>query len=367
MRRVRSSVLVFAILSVLYTYASNAQASDAPELISVEKIWDEAPHNAFTDLIRFHDKWYCTFREADRHARGGDGKCRVIESTDGKTWTSAALIAEDGIDLRDPKLSITPDGRLMMVMGGSVYNGGDELLGRQPRVSFSSDAHRWTPPRRILSEGHWLWRVTWHKGRAYGASYDISKRSDSKDQTAGDAKPSKSEPDDSRLTLFTSADGLEWQELVQLEVPDKPNETTLRFLPDDRMVALIRCESPRRIGVIGVSRPPFKEWQFHETQYHLGGPNFIVLPDGTMWAGSRQSPPRTPEQLKITTPGKKPGGSTTILARFGLDTYEPVLTLPSRGDSSYPGMVWHDNLLWFSYYSSHEGKASIYLAKIKVN
>ena len=46
--------------------------------------------------------------------------------------------------------------------------------------------------------------------------------------------------------------------------------------------------------------------------------------------------------------------------------YEPVLTFPSSGDNSYPGFVWHDGLLWMSYYSSHEGKTSIYLAKIKV-
>ena len=45
--------------------------------------------------------------------------------------------------------------------------------------------------------------------------------------------------------------------------------------------------------------------------------------------------------------------------------YEPVLTFPSGGDTSYPGLVWHDGLLWMSYYSSHEGKTSIYLAKIK--
>ena len=32
-----------------------------------------------------------------------------------------------------------------------------------------------------------------------------------------------------------------------------------------------------------------------------------------------------------------------------------------------PGLVWHDNLLWMSYYSSHEGKTSIYLAKIKLD
>ena len=52
-----------------------------------------------------------------------------------------------------------------------------------------------------------------------------------------------------------------------------------------------------------------------------------------------------------------------------------MLTLPGGGDCSYPGMiwhdyrgmVWHDDLLWMSYYSSHEGKTSIYLAKIKID
>src|SRR5690242_489517 len=91
-----------------------------PEVISVAKIWDKGRHNAFTDLIRWQGKWYCTFREADAHV-GGDGKLRVLESADGTDWASVALIAEQGIDLRDPKLSITPDGQLMMVAGGSVY------------------------------------------------------------------------------------------------------------------------------------------------------------------------------------------------------------------------------------------------------
>ena len=49
-----------------------------------------------------------------------------------------------------------------------------------------------------------------------------------------------------------------------------------------------------------------------------------------------------------------------------LDRYEPVLSVPSGGDNSYPGLVWHDGLLWMSYYSSHEGKSAIYLARIKV-
>jgi hypothetical protein len=41
-----------------------------------------------------------------------------------------------------------------------------------------------------------------------------------------------------------------------------------------------------------------------------------------------------------------------------------LVRFPSGGDTSYPGFVIHDGTLYVSYYSSHEGKTSIYLAKM---
>ncbi len=304
------------------------------ELFSVKRIWDKGAHNAFTDLIRFGGKFLCTFREAEGHVKG-DGRLRVIESADGETWRSAALLAEEGIDLRDPKISIMPDGRLMIVAGGSVYREG-KFIGRQPRVAFSKDGHAWTPTKRVLSEGEWLWRVTWHKGKAYGVSYN------------GPAYKRKAIK--WCQTLFVSADGLKYEKICTLKVDGYAGETTLRFLPDDTMIALVRRESGNKCGWIGQSKPPYTEWTWHETKHHVGGPNFIILPDGSMWAGARSYP----------------GGARTVLARFGPTTYEPVLTLPSGGDTSYPGFVWHDGLLWMSYYASHERKTSVYLAKIRL-
>ncbi|MHC4798600.1 MAG: hypothetical protein ACYTF1_18345, partial [Planctomycetota bacterium] len=67
-----------------------------PEIISIKKIWDKAPHNAFTDLIRFQGKWFCTFRESDKHVYGRDGQIRVLVSADGDNWESAALLTEEG-------------------------------------------------------------------------------------------------------------------------------------------------------------------------------------------------------------------------------------------------------------------------------
>jgi hypothetical protein len=48
-------------------------------------------------------------------------------------------------------------------------------------------------------------------------------------------------------------------------------------------------------------------------------------------------------------------------------SYAPDLVLPSGGDTSYAGMVWRENLLWLSYYSSHEDHASIYLAQLRLD
>ena len=39
-------------------------------------------------------------------------------------------------------------------------------------------------------------------------------------------------------------------------------------------------------------------------------------------------------------------------------------TLPSGGDTSYPGLVILGHTLWISYYSSHEGKGKIYFTKL---
>ncbi len=318
-----------------------APPADAPHLVSVKKIWDAAPHNAFTDLARFSNQWFCTFREAEGHV-GGNGRIRVLTSADGESWESAALLSEEGIDLRDPKLSITPDGRLMLVMGGSVYEG-KVLMVRQPRVGFSKDGRTWTGPQRVLDKGDWLWRVTWHKGRAYGITYNI----------AGSLSPTN----EWAVTLVTSQDGVGWRPVARLAVPGRPNEATVRFLPSDESVALVRREglapSMDKEAWIGHSLPPYTNWHWHPAGMSVGGPNFLALPEGAMVAAGRQSRP-------------KPDGARTFVGTMTPEAVKPDLILPSGGDCSYPGLVWHKGFLWASYYSTHEGKTSIYLAKIRL-
>ena len=82
-------------------------------LLQVRKIWDRAPHNAFTDLTRFQGAWYCAFREGESHV-SDYGRLRVVRSDDGETWSPAALMEWEGGDVRDAKLSVTPAGQLML-------------------------------------------------------------------------------------------------------------------------------------------------------------------------------------------------------------------------------------------------------------
>lgn len=344
------TALVFA-LSVLA--APRPIANEVPRLERVgdaAKIWDAGKHNAFTDLIRFKDRWYCTFREGDAHV-GGDGKLRVLASADGAKWEPVALLEEKGIDLRDPKLSITADGRLMIVAGGSVYEG-KKLVGRRPRVAFSKDGTAWTAPKRVLAEGEWLWRVTWHGGKCYGVSYNAAQR-DTKDAedaaTTGKVEPGAA---DWKLKLWASADGEKYDLVTHLDVPGHPNETTVRFTPGGEMVALVRREGGNQKGWAGTSKAPYKEWAWKELPARVGGPNFAFASDAPTVAAVRLYDGKVRTSLCLFDPA---GGKL-----------EEALKLPSGGDTSYAGLVWHDGLLWVSYYSSHEGKSAIYLAKVKV-
>ena len=341
MQRGKMMESTLRLLSVVGLLAGSCLplAGAEPEVVSVTKIWDRAPHNAFTDLVRFRDRWFCTFREADYHGNrptrevmpegksGKPGQVRVIVSRDGERWESAGLLSEKGVDLRDPKLSVMEDGRLMLLAGGCIDDPRKEeqwgYVTRAPRVAFSGDGHQWTPTRRLLAEDHWLWRATWHEGIAYS----LSKMGET--------------PNPRRGFLYWTRDGLNWHWLTEFKIKGV-SETTLRVMPDGEMIALIRPH------YLGRSRPPYKKWQFRKIEHNIGGPNFIRIPDGSLWAGSRLN-------------GK------TVLSRMTPESFEPVLTLPSGGgDTSYPGMVWHDDLLWISYYSSHEGKTSIYLAKVRM-
>ena len=321
------------------------------------KIWDEG-YSAFTSIEEFQGAYYVAFREAESHifnSKGiADGKARILRSKDGENWESVALLSKEGYDLRDPKLSVTADGRLMVILGGSVYEN-KKLMAQIPHVSFSSDGKDFTDPvpvefgPEITDQREWIWRVTWNGDTGYGITYG------------------------EHFALVSTRDGVHFDLVKEIEDLDGfPGESTIRFDKSGRMYMMVRRELEDRRGMWGVSEAPYTDWTWTPMDFHLGGPDFIVLDDGTIVAGSRYEFPS--------------GVNKTMILRGNAEgRFEPEFLVPSGGDTSYPGFLQVGDEIWVTYYSCHENmgpgkdhrtnynggsdkrRASIYLEKLPLS
>ena len=84
-------------------------------------------------------------------------------------------------------------------------------------------------------------------------------------------------------------------------------------------------------GWVGRSQPPYKQWAWKELPARIGGPNFVLLPDGPVVAGVRLYDGKVRTSLCLLDPAS--------------GKLEETLKLPSGGDTSYAGLVWHDGRL----------------------
>jgi hypothetical protein len=314
-----------------WTDTGAAESPDPmPAPVEARRIWDRAPHNAFTDLIRFKGEFWCVFREGNAHV-SPDGALRVIRSKDGERWTSAALLTCTNGDLRDAKITITPRGELML--SGAAALAQPASARHQSLAWFSANGQAWTEPVVIGDPNQWLWRTTWFKKTAYSIGYD----------TLGERF----------VRLYRSEDGRHFEPLVATLFDEGyPNETSIVFLPDRTALCLLRRDGNPGTGKLGTAQPPYTAWQWKDVGMKIGGPHLLQLPDGRLVAGVRLYDGTVRTSLCWVDP------VTGKLTEF--------VKLPSGGDCSYPGLVWHQKLLWVSYYSSHEGKASIYLARVRL-
>lgn len=307
----------------------------------IVKVYDAAPHSAFTDIIRFNDSFYVTFRTGTGHVPGkktgeGDGEIPILLSLDGKKWHVIAQLKKKGFDLRDPKLSVMPDGRIMLLMGGSVYVDGKRTPDGIPHVSFSdADGKNFSPPQPVVvapskkREIGWIWRVTWRGDTGYGTAY-------------GESADGKSPV----FSLVKTADGVHYELVKKFERPNIPNEATARFLSNGDMRIFLRRESGN--AELGSAAVPYSDWKWDDLGIRIGGPEMLVLPNEKLLFGHRIY--------------EKDGASTVLSVQNADGKLRVIARLPSGGDTSYPGFVMHDGNVWAVYYSSHEGKTAVYLA-----
>ncbi|KAA5463144.1 hypothetical protein F2Y53_04690, partial [Bacteroides cellulosilyticus] len=155
----------------------SARKDSSPYIISTRKIYTGKPYASFTSLVNHEGRFYCAFREAKKHydPSGEDvGVVKILYSKDGKRWQSFLTYSVDGIDLRDPKLTVTPEGKIMLLVEEVKYEKKVAVL-RKTCVSFfsSNKLHTELLPISFMSDmkWNWLWDITWIEGTAYGYIY----------------------------------------------------------------------------------------------------------------------------------------------------------------------------------------------------
>ena len=121
----------------------------------------------------------------------------------------------------------------------------------------------------MLDSWQWLWRVTWHKGTAYGVAYGW-------DPKAPD------NPKSYTASLQKSSDGTKYEKVTDFQIPN-PTEATLAFEGDTMHCLQRRDGTPTRPCSAAASRltrnGPGK------TSGYFGGPNIIRHPTALVGCG----------------------------------------------------------------------------------
>ncbi|GAC20849.1 hypothetical protein [Paraglaciecola arctica] len=304
----------------------------------LKKIGNKAVHNAFVDLCEFNQQLFCCYREAKNHISAEAGICILTLNKEGKVCNINRLKMAN-VDLRDPKLSITPDGRLLLIAYARKTNHNNGTLSVRNLCWVSQTGHSWSSHREFAAKGGWLWRVRWQQDIAYGFAY--SKKNNTIHLYSGDPRRSFHCHQPNALSLQKHNKGY-------------PNESDLLF-EDDNAYAIVRRDADSYSAQLGTSGYPYKKWQWLDLGLYIGGPVMLkIAPKVAIVAG------RIIKKGKLVTGLMQLNLSNGKLFELGI--------LPSAGDNSYPGLVLDGQILYVSYYSSHQdNKSSVYLAQLDLS
>jgi hypothetical protein len=320
---------------------------------SVRVAFNDGNHNAFTDLARFRDRFYLTFRTCpDGHMLHATSRIIVMASDDAVTWEPVFEFGVPERDVRDPHFLVF-QGKLFVYSGTWLCaGGGAERRDINEQLGFgawSGDGVNWNGPRYLEGTyGHYIWRAKAHGGVAYlcgRRKRGFAPTIDLAEQRAL-----------LESAMLASDDGLVWRP-VGLFQEEFGNETAFLFEADGGVIALGRGDEVRPAQIC-CSRPPYDAWSRTDLDRNVGGPMLERWGDRILVGGRKWLAPKE---------------AVTALYWLVDDQLQEIAVLPSGGDNSYPGFIeLDDGRGLLSYYSSHEGSgtslapAAIYIAELSM-
>lgn len=345
---------LYALLSL--DLAGSALFADdrAPQVTvsAPRRVFHNGEHNAFTDLCRFRDQLYLTFRSCpDGHMVHPTASVIILRSKDdGATWDQVHRFSVKDRDTRDPHFLVFRD--RLFVHTGTWWSGPGTIEPKDYDMNkmlgfavWSDDGANWTSPVMLEGTfGHYIWRAASFGGKAY---------------LCGRRKPGfdigpKGEGDKIQSLMLDSDDGLIWKKRAYFQEV-AGDETAFLFETDGSVLAVGRHGGGGNAQLLR-SKPPYTDWDRKDLDRPVGGPLIVKWGERIIVGGRK------------TTKDK---GAKTALYWLAGDALEEFAELPSGGDNSYPGFIAlsKDRAL-VSYYSSHEkddsGKTitAIYLVEL---
>ncbi len=326
---------VASLLTLLFALASTAVAVDTPDVdvTNIRRVFSNGDHNAFTDLVRFRDRYYLTFRSCpDGHMVHPTASIIILASDDLQSWRQVHRFAVKHRDTRDPHFLVFQD--RLFVYTGTWYSGATTLPRDQYDLNkhlgyaaWSDDGATWNSP--IMLEGtfgHYIWRATTFGDKAYLCG---------RRKHQFDIRP-RGEGPNVESAMLESDDGLVWKTRTLFQT-ERGDETAFQFNRDGSILAVGRRGSDK--AQLLRSQPPYDQWDRRDLDRYIGGP--LLTRWANRWVvGGRNN----------TAAGPK----TTMCWLVG-DRLHPFAELPSGGDNSYPGFIeLSPTTAVMSWYSSHE-------------
>ncbi len=344
-RILATALLLFSVCCV--------QASGELNIVSVQRVFHNGEHNAFTDLVRFKGDFYLTFRSCpDGHMLFPSSSIIVLASRDAKEWVKVHQFSVPNRDVRDPHFLVYRN--KLFVYTGAWYCESVRPSSEQRNLNqhlgygvWSEDGRRWSGPHMLEGTyGHYIWRAAVWKNKAYLCGrrkhqfIEMPRNDESRRLTES--------------AMLVSEDGLAFK-TVGLFQQQQGDETAFCFEKNGQVLAIAR--RGRGAAEICRSQPPFLHWQRKDLDRYIGGPLLVKWRDRYLVGGRKLA---------------EDGVGTTVFYWLEDDTLRQCLSLPSAGDNSYPGFVaLSDRRALISYYSSHEQDSAghpitaIYLATVE--
>ena len=312
-----------------------------------KKVFSDGYHNAFTDLIKWRNKYYLCFRHGTRHfiRDKPDGEIYVLESEDIDTWNLVKVLKVEGWDNRDPKFFIYNDKLYLYTQSWSPERKIHETF-----CFYTEDLVKWYGPYDC---GQYIfWRPRIYRDKIIVAAYTHDES-------------------EWKVDLLTSKDGIKWKYTTTMFRGRKVNETDL-LIEEDRVKAFSRTETGNRKLLLLSPVKNFKEWKAMELSRIIQGPAVIKF-KGDIYVLGRFYTVEEDWEKNIR---EKPLLDFARTGCFILKDKELRLIseFPSGGDCSYPGVIKLDtDGILVSYYSGHEDQendgrihTNIYLMELEI-